>query len=172
MATYRSEEEGGGGALSHEAVSDCLCRALDLGADYVDVEYGLPAETRKRLIRMDPSRVVLSRHLTRETPSCEDLTALLDRMQLEGAGVVKIVTLARRWEDNLEVLRLQTVAAERGIASAAFAMGLQGRPSRILSPLLGGVFAFASAAGGAESAPGQLTVLEMRRIMEVLLEDD
>ncbi|MFP3870579.1 MAG: type I 3-dehydroquinate dehydratase [Syntrophobacteria bacterium] len=47
-------------------------------------------------------------------------------------------------------------------------MGPLGRVSRIACPLVGGAFTFAALEGGAEAAPGQLTVAEMRHLLHVL----
>jgi len=47
-------------------------------------------------------------------------------------------------------------------------MGEAGVISRILSPLFGGEFTYASTKTGSESAPGQLTIAELREIYRVL----
>jgi 3-dehydroquinate dehydratase-1 len=47
-------------------------------------------------------------------------------------------------------------------------MGEQGQVSRILCPLAGGYFTYASIESGRESADGQLTVKEMREIYRLL----
>jgi len=48
------------------------------------------------------------------------------------------------------------------------AMGEQGILSRVLDPLMGGPFAYAAAAKGAESAEGQLTACELRKIYSMM----
>jgi 3-dehydroquinate dehydratase len=40
--------------------------------------------------------------------------------------------------------------------------------SRIFSPVFGGEFTYASSAVGAESAPGQLTIRDMREIYRIM----
>jgi 3-dehydroquinate dehydratase len=47
-------------------------------------------------------------------------------------------------------------------------MGEKGRISRVMAPLLGSYLSYASLDTGAESAPGQLTIAEMRQIQEIL----
>jgi len=54
---------------------------------------------------------------------------------------------------------------------AAFAMGEAGQISRILAPLAGGYFTYASLEEGKESAAGQLTADQLREIYGIL-EDD
>jgi 3-dehydroquinate dehydratase len=47
-------------------------------------------------------------------------------------------------------------------------MGELGKTSRLLSPLFGGFFTFASLERGKETAAGQLTVQEMKAVYETL----
>ncbi len=50
----------------------------------------------------------------------------------------------------------------------AFAMGTAGQISRVLCPLVGGYFTYASIAEGKEAAEGQVTAAELRNIYEML----
>ena len=47
-------------------------------------------------------------------------------------------------------------------------MGQRGQISRILCPLVGGAFTYAAITEGAESAAGQFTVSQLRRIYEMM----
>ena len=62
-------------------------------------------------------------------------------------------------------MQLITEFAEKRIIS--FAMGDLGLVSRVFCPLVGGDFIYASIERGKESAPGQITVAELRRIYEL-----
>ena len=87
-------------------------------------------------------------------------------MDIEG-DVCKIITMARRIEDNLICLRF-VAEASKAKDVVCFCMGELGRVSRLLSPLFGGHFTYASIGRGEESAIGQLTVAETRRFYELL----
>jgi len=50
-------------------------------------------------------------------------------------------------------------------------MGEEGKISRIMAPYFGSYLSFASLERGAESAPGQLTVEEMREIFRILKDE-
>ncbi|MCK4579972.1 MAG: type I 3-dehydroquinate dehydratase, partial [Dehalococcoidia bacterium] len=50
----------------------------------------------------------------------------------------------------------------------SFAMGPVGLVSRVLCPLVGGYFTYASLEAGRESAPGQITARELRRVYQML----
>jgi len=89
------------------------------------------------------------------------------KRQLEaGADVCKIVTTAQRFEDNLTILQLIPEFPKTRIVSLA--MGPLGFASRVLCPLVGGDFAYASIEPGKESASGQITVRDLTKIYEII----
>jgi 3-dehydroquinate dehydratase/shikimate dehydrogenase len=77
-----------------------------------------------------------------------------------------VVTTARSFADNIATLQLISEFPEARVVS--FAMSDLGFASRILCPLVGGDFIYASIEKGKESAPGQITVGDLRKIYEVL----
>ena len=82
--------------------------------------------------------------------------------------MVKIVCWARTLEDNLKVLSLLAYAREKRQAIVTFCMGEKGRMSRIFAPLMGAAWTYASLNRKRASAPGQLTIFEMREIWKNL----
>ena len=80
-----------------------------------------------------------------------------------------MVTTARSFQDNLAVLQIIKDFPETKVV--AFAMGAAGQISRVLCPLAGGYFTYASVAEGKESAEGQVTVEELRKIYAMLGND-
>jgi len=169
LVTYRSKQEGGKGLADFGTRVRYLRTAVELGSDLVDVEYRLPLEFRQELfLNRGESNLVVSAHLMHETPSREKLEELLKDMATTGADIVKIVTCATCWEDNLRVLELLPKARAEGIKIIAFCMGPMGRTSRIFSGFMGGYATFACLEPGQESASGQIPVREMKRILEML----
>ncbi len=90
------------------------------------------------------------------------------RMIRFGADAVKIVTYAKFFEDNLNVLSLIPFARKQGQKILSFAMGEKGRMSRIFAPFLGAAWTYAALEKKKTSAPGQLTVQEMKSIWEYM----
>ncbi len=167
LVTYRSTGEGGKGAADFETVTRRLRDAVEAGAFWVDLEYGMPDAFRRRVLDAGKSvGVVLSRHILDGTPSEQELDELLEEMIAAGADIIKIVTLARSWADILRVLGLIPKAHASGVRIAAFAMGPVGRISRVLAHLMGSAFTFASLGTGEESASGQIPVQDMKRLLE------
>jgi len=91
---------------------------------------------------------------------------IVHRQLAAGADICKVVTTAQRFEDNLTVLQL--IAESPKARKVSFAMGPLGLTSRVLCPLVGGDFTYASIEKGKESAPGQIAVRELRKIYEVM----
>jgi 3-dehydroquinate dehydratase type I len=145
-----------------------LLAAAESGFQYVDIE--LQASNLKQFtteVSGQGARVIVSFHDFNATPELSELNHILEQEIASGADVCKIVTTARRVEDNLSLLNF-TAAASKRANVVCFAMGERGRVSRMLSPLFGGFFTFASLGRGVETAPGQMSIDEMRAAYKVL----
>jgi 3-dehydroquinate dehydratase type I len=169
VVTNRRRAEGGRYGGDEKSRLAILRQAADLGAAFVDVEMRTERSLLRALIKnKNGTRMILSFHDFPRTPPPGELRKIMDRMIRDGADVAKIVTFARSWEDNLKVLALIPYARRRGQAIVTFCMGEKGKMSRIFSPLMGAAWTYASLGRRRASAPGQLTVAEMREIWERL----
>ena len=169
LVTYRSKKEGGKGSADPETHTDYILTAIQKGADLVDVELSLPRKWREKIFdARGKSDIIISIHINDGTPSRHDLEKIFRDCAATRAPIIKIVTRAETWADNLRVLELIPKAHDLGIKIIAFCMGPMGRISRVFSHLMGGYLTFASLGQGQESADGQMTVTEMKKIMEHL----
>ena len=165
IVTNRKKEEGGQYAGEERKRLGLLQEAIDLGADYIDVELTTERSLFRDLLRNKRgTQVILSFHDFRRTLSLKELQRLFDQMIQLGANVIKIVPFARSWEDNLSILSLIPFAREERQKIVAFCMGEKGKPSRIFSPLLGAAWTYASLNQSRISVPGQLTARELTNI--------
>ncbi|MCX5834291.1 MAG: type I 3-dehydroquinate dehydratase [Deltaproteobacteria bacterium] len=173
IVTNRRKEESGFFEGNERNRVDLLKQAVALGASYVDIE----ASTAKKLIGElaaaievygGITKVMVSHHDFNGTPSWKVLLGRLNACRALGADVVKIVTYANAVEDNLRVLQLIPEALGEGQKIVAFCMGPKGRASRIMAPVFGSLLSYASLRKGAETAPGQLTVSEMREALRFI----
>jgi len=165
IVTNRKKEEGGQYAGEERKRLGLLQEAIDLGADYIDVELTTERSLFRDLLRNKRgTQVILSFHDFRRTLSLKELQRLFDQMIQSGANVIKIVPFAKSWEDNLSILSLIRFAKEKRQKIVAFCMGERGKPSRIFSPLLGAAWTYASLNQSRISAPGQLTARELTNI--------
>ena len=167
IVTHRREEEGGRYRGEERKRLSVLQEAIDLGVDYIDVEFATESSLLHGLIRdKRGTQVILSFHDFRRTPSLKELQKLFGQMIRLRADVIKIVTFANSWEDNLSILSLIPFAKERKQKIIALCMGAKGKVSRIFSPFLGATWTYASLHKSRASAPGQLTVRELKDIWE------
>jgi 3-dehydroquinate dehydratase type I len=167
IATVRSVEQGGYFSGTRQEQLRLLIRAATSGSSYVDWEFrpGEPLPDQLSNIR---ERVILSYHDFEQTPADRELESLFDQMAASSTGVVKVVTLAQRKEDNISLLNLIGRGRNRGIEVVAFCLGALGRISRLACLLMGGAFTYAALESGAEAAPGQLSLAKMRQLLELL----
>lgn len=161
----RAEEGGKWQAGERERVRELLV-AIELGAAIIDIELATP--NLGRIIReiRGKAECLISYHHITATPSLGEMKSTVRDQLNAGANICKVVTTARSFADNLEILQLISNFPEAKIA--AFAMGTAGQISRVLCPLVGGYFTYASIAEGKESAEGQVTAAELRNIYEML----
>jgi len=168
IATNRSIKHQGKFLGSETERRQTLTNAVEGGFKYVDVELSISElENTANRLRELGAKLIVSFHDFNKTLSLAKMSRTLEQEIARGADVCKIVTTARLIEDNLTVLNLVSKACKRA-KIVCFAMGELGKPSRLLSPLFGAYFTIASLERSRETAPGQLTVQEMRSIYENL----
>lgn len=155
IATCRPQREGGKFTGSEEERLAILEKAIDLGAEYVDIEHD---SAIAGFVEKAGAKIIVSYHNFSETPSDAELREIYQRLTDTGAHVVKIVTFAREITDNLRIFKLLEDANRLTIA---FCMGELGQISRILAPKYGSFLSFASLGEGKESAAGQLSAREL-----------
>ena len=162
IATFR--EENFGKDLEPRERMAVLKQAIGFGAAYFDLDVksdkGFVEEMSEN---KGGAKMILSSHDFEKTPSTEELGSLLESMaNTPGCDIVKIVAFANSEEDNERMLALIPKAKAIGKPIVAFCMGAIGKKSRIDSIKLGAFLSFASLGEGKESAPGQITLDEMR----------
>jgi len=167
IACNRCAEEGGKWAGDEARRIDELLKAVKLGAEIVDIELGTRNLEEAIPVIKQRAKCLLSFHELEKTPSLDGMKGIVNRQLAAGADICKVITTAQRFEDNLTVLQLIAEFPQTKIIS--FAMGPLGLASRILCPLVGGDFTYASIEKGKESAPGQLTVRDLRKIYEMVM---
>jgi 3-dehydroquinate dehydratase type I len=173
LITNRRREERGGFRGTEEERIALLCEAIRLQAEYVDMEAATNDGLARQVLRAvadqgGNTKIIVSYHDFNATPAAGVLRRIWDGCRQKGGDIVKVVTQARRSEDNLRILSLIPYSRRRGQDIIAFSMGAQGRISRIMAPLLGSYLAFAALDKGDEAATGQLTVGEMKQILSIL----
>ena len=166
IACNRSTDEGGSWRGDETKRIGELVKAAELGADIIDIELetGSLNEAIQQINKK--AKCLLSFHEMKATPPLGEMREIVQRELETGADICKVVTTAQSFEDNLIVLQLIAEFPQAKIVS--FAMGPLGLISRVLCPLVGGDFTYASIEKGKESAPGQITVRDLRKLYEMV----
>lgn len=168
IVTVRAREEGGQWTGTEAERLALLARLARLRPDYVDLECAAwersPEQARQIVAGGAPvgataCKVIVSHHDLVGTPA--DLEPILDRLARVPADVYKAIFTAR---DATDTVRVLAALARRGDRErwVILAMGPAGVATRILARKFGAFLTFASLQAGAESAPGQLTLAELR----------
>jgi len=165
IATNRPEYQGGRSNEPEERRLATLYGACEAGFEYADVELAAPGsgDAVKR-VNDAGSRCIVSHHDFDATPTLEELGHMHAEAKSIGADMVKLVGTAKCYGDNMAYLAY--LSEKPG--NVSFGMGRHGVPSRVMAPLMGGAFTYASTGEGEESAPGQLTLSKMREIYEAM----
>ncbi len=169
IATNRLAAEGGRWTGTEAARRNLLEQALAQGVTCLDVELAADAVWRREVAaRRGPAKLILSWHDVAGTPEAARLDAVLEKMLAQEADILKLVTMAQQPADNVRVLSLIPRAQAHGKDIIAFCMGPLGKWSRVAAPLLGSWLTFAPFSKSGASAPGQLTVNDLKRMWKTL----
>ena len=145
-----------------------LQQGVHLGARFIDVDMRFPliAELQS-LSKENFCRLILSFHDFETTAPLSDLKEIVAKQRELGAGISKIAVTASNREDCLKLIELLLWARKQSIPLIGTAMGKDGRLSRLLGPYLGEL-GFACRDAGQASAPGQMTVSDLRQVFKLL----
>ncbi|KAJ0034902.1 hypothetical protein Pint_25018 [Pistacia integerrima] len=188
---YRPKWEGGQYDGDEKERLDVLQLAMELGADYIDVElqvasllvsfitilelhyhfiyipYHLSVKVAREFNnsisgkKPEKCRVIVSSHNYQYTPSTEDLGNLVATIQATGADIVKIATTALDITDVARIFQITVHSQVSHVPVIGLVMGERGLISRILCAKFGGYLTFGTLESGIVSAPGQPTIRDL-----------
>ena len=144
-----------------------LCRAIEAGARYVDVEIEAPKQMSKRVrecAHENGTVFIRSYHDFFGTASEEELRHTVDKCRFHGADVVKLVTTAVSEDDVRRVISLYPEYGKSG-RLIAFCMGECGRDSRLKCLACGSPYTYAALTEEDAAAPGQWPMSQMKKAL-------
>ena len=164
VCTLRPKSEGGkfeGGEKERISI-------LKLIAEYnpflLDVEFNTIKENKElaKYLKSTKTKLLISWHDFKKTPKFSELKNMMSKMT-KFSHNVKIVTTAKSVDDSTRTLQLYSKNGKNNLI--AFAMGDNGRVSRILCLYLGSPYTYVSL--GKPVAPGQLSADEVKKIISL-----
>jgi 3-dehydroquinate dehydratase type I len=162
IATNKHTSEKGFFTGTEAEQQQTLLNAAENGFEYVDVNLSSPKnqETIDKLKRSG-TKAIVSYHKFDGALSVSEMEKIWEQEIASGASICKIIGTAKKIEDNIAVLNFVSSHSSKA-KLVCFCMGEAGKVSRLLSPMFGAFFTFASLGQGNETAEGQMTIDEMR----------
>ena len=160
--TLRKQAQGGQYRHSEAQRLQHIMELCQLNPDYLDVEYDVPAQHIQMIRKRYPAiKIILSYHNFMETPL--DLLALFQSIYQADCYAYKIATQAKSSLDALRMLHFVWHLRHQHRV-IGLCMGELGQCTRILAPVVGSLFTYASWNAARLTAPGQLTLEELTEI--------
>jgi len=168
VATNKIVSEKGLFAGTEDERQQTLLKAAKNGFAYVDVNLLSPKllETITKLEKSGAQSIV-SYHKYDGALTMFEMEMVLQQEIASGASVCKIVGTAKTVEDNVPALNFVSANYQKA-KLVCFCMGEQGKISRLLSPVFGAFFTFASLEKNSETASGQMSMEEMKFAFNLL----
>ncbi len=170
--TVRTGKEGGDLQISPGEYVDILKDAAATGLPaLVDVEVlqleGLQQKELAAQIHQAGGVMIGSSHHFHRTPSEEEMEEIFRREDQAGADILKLAVMPHDHTDVASLLDVTGRMAHGGCQKPVItmSMGEMGDISRICGEIFGSAVTFA--AMGKASAPGQLPIEELRRLLQV-----
>lgn len=163
VATCRRHQNRGKFNGSIEEQLAVLDVAVRHGAHAIDVEIETAEAAPERLSSFrGRSQVILSYHNFEATPPMD---TIVNRMLRITADAYKVVTTARKPSDNVRVLAAAKALPKHRMV--VLAMGELGFPTRVLSPVFGGIYSYAAPLYSEGTAAGQVSAKYLRHLYRV-----
>ena len=172
LFTFRSKKEGGEQEIAPEAYIALNIAMAESGlVDAIDLELftgdALVSQTIARA-HAKGVKVIMSNHDFHKTPAKEEIVKRLTKMQELGADVPKIALMPESKADVLTVLAATLEVSEKIADRPIITMSVS--KTGVISRLAGEVFGSAAAFGAVQkaSAPGQISVTDLRTVLSII----
>lgn len=164
VCTLRPKSEGGKFEGSEKERVAILKLISEYNPFLLDVEFNTIKKNKElaKYLKSTKTRLLISWHDFKKTPKFSELKNKMNQMS-KFSNNVKIVTTAKSVKDS--TITLQLYSQNKKNSLIAFAMGDNGRLSRILCLYLGSPYTYVSL--GKPIAPGQFSVNEMKKIINL-----
>src|SRR3954471_11290279 len=163
LATCRRHQNHGKFNGSIEEQFAVLDLAVRSGAHAIDVEIETAEAATDRLSHFrGRAQLIVSYHNFEATPPMD---TVMNRVMKVQADAYKVVTTARKPSDNVRVLSAAKALPKQRLI--VLAMGELGFPTRVLSPVFGGVYTYAAPMYSEGTAAGQVSSRFLRHLYRV-----
>ncbi len=169
LFTFRTPADGGEKPISKDEYAALIGSILKTGAaDLVDIELSAGDDTVRKLVSNAHCfgvKAIVSNHDFFKTPDKNEIVKRLEKMRELGADIPKIAVTPECKADVLTLLSatLEMSEKHRDCPIITMSMSKPGTISRVSGWLFGSAVTFGAASKA--SAPGQISVAELSRII-------
>ena len=171
LFTVRTKSEGGFFTGSEDDYHSILgIAAKTKRVSIIDLEIRKASSSFVNELRSFGARVLVSYHDFSITPSIEEMEDILCSMKESGADILKLAVTAQNEEDAIRLLSLSESFKRNNpdCDIVTISMGNYGILSRIGGFLTGSCITFAAEDKEKASAPGQLTLVDMKNVLSII----
>lgn len=163
IATCRNQKDGGKFKGSEKKRLELLQKVLKYKPSYIDVELSTDEIFLKTLKKeKGGTKIIISWHNFDTTPTIKELKKLVIKAKRLKPNLIKIVSWVNSFNNVLTLFECQKYLCNKKFKSIVLGMGRKGIVTRVLAPILGSEWTYASLVTGQETAPGQLSVNDLR----------
>ncbi|OVA15092.1 Dehydroquinase class I [Macleaya cordata] len=165
IVSFRLKSSGGSyKGYEKKTCFQVLGLALQLEADFIEVELEVVSDFLAgiNLNKGSNSKLIVSYYVDGGTPSRDELSHIVARLQSTGADIFKLVVNTIYITDVAQVLHLLPHCQ---VPLIACAVGDRGLISQLLCPKFGGFFIYGSIGG--KPVPGLPTLVSLRQVYKV-----
>ncbi|KZL91058.1 type I 3-dehydroquinate dehydratase [Clostridium magnum] len=170
--TFRSAKEGGQKEVSTEFYFELNKRIVETKqVEVIDIELFNEEENIKDLVEaahINGLAVIISNHDFKNTPSKEEIISRLRKADELGGDLPKIAVMPTCAADVITLLDATRIMNEEYAKGPIITMSMAGKG--VISRLSGEIFGSALTFGAAKkvSAPGQISVVDLRKTIQLL----
>lgn len=128
--------------------------------DYIDFDF--KAKPIKH------TKLIISYHNFEKTPTDVQLKKIIQKMSKHSPYIYKIATKANSFSDSLRMLKLLDELHRSGKRAVCICMGREGKITRAAGHLFGNYLMFAPLDEKKATAPGQISLKELKKIHNLL----
>lgn len=134
---------------------------------YLDLDI---ATNKKMVVKIKKAfphiQIIISYHNFKSTPSLSELRKLVEQMKKIPADIIKVATHANSISDSLKMLSFLSQQTNQKQKFICLCMGKYGRLTRLAGHLVGNYLMYAPMRAAHLTAPGQITIHELRKILK------
>lgn len=174
LFTFRTLQEGGNLYISSKKYLELNINVIRSKIiDFVDIEYYIGKNIVRDLVaeaKINNVYTVISNHDFNKTPNKDEIINRLCEMQKLNGDMIKIAVMAKEKSDVFILMEateeMARIHADRPII--AMSMSAVGMISRVAGEFFGSDVTFATV--GEQSAPGQLSIEKVKKLLNLLHE--